>query len=141
MQTRNALINDDISGILNSLFLSLHSVKCAYVHVFKLVFVSCRIYIYGDISDDIAGVTRAIRLYRHFKMNIGGSRLRSEVNRYTSSAGSFIILQGINLVSVRTEAEGEGGGPARSRVYRFQWQVKYRYWRNYRARKNDFRRR
>lgn len=51
--------------------------------------------------------TRAIRLYRHFKKNIGGSRLRSEVNRYTSSASSFIILQGINLVSVRTEDEGE----------------------------------
>lgn len=46
----------------------------------------------------------AIRLYRRFKEY---RRLRSEVNRYTSSAGSFIILQGINLVSVR--AEGEGG--------------------------------
>lgn len=67
------------------------------------------------------------------------SRLRSEVNRYISSAGSFIILQGINLVSVRAKDEGEV--PVRSRVYRFQWQVKYRHWRNYRARKNDFRRR
>lgn len=33
---------------------------------------------------------------------------RSEVNRYTSSAGSFIILQGINLVSVRAAGEEEG---------------------------------
>jgi len=56
-----------------------------------------------------SSVTRAIRLYRHFKKNIGGSRLRSEVNRYTSSAGSFIILQGINLVSVRVEGEEKGG--------------------------------
>lgn len=84
--------------------------------------------------------TRAIRLYRHFKKGIGDSRLRGGVNRYTSSVGSFIILQGINLVSVRGEIEG-GGGVPRSRVYRFQWQVKYRHWRNYRARKNDFRRR
>lgn len=35
---------------------------------------------------------------------------RTEVNRYTSSAGSFIIPQGINLVSVRVVTEGRGGG-------------------------------
>lgn len=61
--------------------------------------------------------------YRHFKKNI---LIRDSVvgsGRYTSSAGSFIILQSINLVSVRVEGERVYVG---SRVYRFQWQVKYR---------------
>lgn len=50
-------------------------------------------------------VTRAIRLYRRFKREY--RRLvyeRGEVSRYASSAGSFIILQGINLVPL-----GSGG--------------------------------